>query len=57
MRTFSPASDLQTRQIVWAAFKNGVPVYSNGEPGTLSAVEIAGFYFRKYGEPLKPLRV
>jgi hypothetical protein len=57
MRTFSPASDLQTRQTVWALLKNGSPVCAKGEPGTLTAVEIAGFFFRKYGEDLKPLEI
>lgn len=57
MRTFSPACDLQSRQIVWALFKDGSPVCAKGEPGILTAVEIAGFYFRKYGQPLKPLAV
>ncbi len=57
MRTFSPASDLQTRQTVWAMLKNGSPVCAKGEPGTLTAVEIAGFFFRKYGEDLKPLEI
>lgn len=57
MRTFSPASDLQTRQIVWALLKNGSPVCAKGEPGILTAVEIAGFFFRKYGKDLKPLEI
>ena len=57
MRTFSPASDLQTRQIVWALLKNGSPVCAKGEPGILTAVEIAGFFFRKYGKDLKPLKI
>jgi hypothetical protein len=57
MRTFSPASDLQTRQTVWALLKNGSPVCAKGEPGILTAVEIAGFFFRKYGEDLKPLEI
>ena len=57
MRTFSPATDLNTRQLVWAYLKNGSPVCAKGEPGILTAVEIAGFYFKKYGEPLKPLAV
>lgn len=57
MQTFSPATDLRTRQLVWAYLKNGSPVCAKGEPGILTAVEIAGFYFKKYGEPLKPLEV
>lgn len=57
MRTFSPASDLHTRQMVWATLRNGEPVNVRNEPGILTAVEIAGFYFKKYGEPLKPLHV
>ena len=57
MRTFSPACDLQSRQLVWALLKNGSPVLQQGQPGILTAVEIAGFYFRKYGQPLKPLAV
>ena len=55
MRTFSPASDLHTRQTVWALLKNGSPVCAKGEPGILTAVEISAHYFKKYGEPLKPL--
>ena len=55
MRTFSPATDLQTRQTVWALLKNGSPVCAKGEPGILTAVEISAHYFKKYGEPLKPL--
>ena len=57
MRTFSPASDLQTRQTVWALLKNGSPVCAKGEPGILTAVEIAGFFFRKYGKDPKPLEI
>jgi hypothetical protein len=57
MRTFSPASDIATRQTVWAALKNGEPVKVRNEPGVLSAVEIAGFYFKKYGQAMKPLEV
>jgi hypothetical protein len=56
MRTFSPATDLRTRQLVWATFKNGVPVTRPGcEINTLTAVEISAHYINKYGEPLKPL--
>jgi hypothetical protein len=58
MRTFSPATDLRTRQTVWAVFNNGTPVAHAGcEITTLTAVEISAHYFKKYGEPLKPLAV
>jgi len=58
MRTFSPASDLRTRQLVWAVLKNGTSVTHAGcEITTLTAVEISAHYFKKYGEPLKPLAV
>ena len=58
MRTFSPATDLRTRQTVWAVLKNGTPVIHAGcEITTLTAVEISAHYFKKYGEPLKPLAV
>ena len=56
MRTFSPATDLRTRQTVWVTFKDGTPVTRPGcEITTLTAVEISAHYFKKYGEPLKPL--
>jgi hypothetical protein len=58
MRTFSPATDLHTRQTVWAVLKNGTPVTRQGcEITTLTAVEISAHYFNKYGTPLKPLAV
>jgi hypothetical protein len=40
-RTFSPACQIADRAIVWALFRNGVPVLQDGAPSTLSAVEIA----------------
>jgi hypothetical protein len=55
-RTFSPACQIADRAIVWALFRNGAPVLQDGAPSTLSAVEIAGHYHRKYGTPLKPLQ-
>jgi hypothetical protein len=43
---------------VWAVFNNGTPVAHAGcEITTLTAVEISAHYFKKYGEPLKPLAV
>jgi len=56
-RTFSPACQISDRALIWALLRNGSPVLQDGAPSTLSAVEIAGHYQRKYGQPLKPLAV
>jgi hypothetical protein len=55
-RTFSPACQIADQTLVWVLFRNGAPVLQDGAPATLSAVEIAGHYHRKYGQPLKPLQ-
>lgn len=56
IRTFSPACQISDRALVWALFRNGSPVLTEGAPAILSAVEIAGHYHRKYGQPLKALQ-
>jgi hypothetical protein len=48
--TFSPCSDLKTRQTRWAAFKGGAPAPAAPlEQVTLTAVEVAGWFGARYG--------
>lgn len=47
--TFSPASDLSTKNLVWVAYRDGIAVTVRGEILPLTAVQISGFYVRKYG--------
>jgi len=49
-RTFSPAINIETRQIEWAMYRAGVYV------GVSSAVEIAAYFREKYKKPLEGWR-
>jgi hypothetical protein len=44
-QSFCMASDLETRQTMWAAIHtNGTPIYVMNEPVVYSSVELAGHY-------------
>lgn len=47
MRSFSPCSDLQTRQVIWAMYSNGQYL------GFSSASLIANQYAKKYADDVK----
>jgi hypothetical protein len=49
-RTFSPAINIETRQIEWAMYRAGAYV------GVSSAVEIAAHFREKYKQPYEEWR-
>ena len=49
-RTFSPAINIETRQIEWAMYRGGAYV------GVSSAVEIAAHFREKYKQPYEDWR-
>jgi hypothetical protein len=48
MRTFSPAMNIQTRQVVWSCFKNGVQLMHNDEPQVHDSVFISAAFRDRY---------
>jgi hypothetical protein len=49
-RTFSPAINIETRQIEWAMYRAGAYV------GTSNAIEISAYFREKYKQPLEEWR-
>lgn len=54
MRSFSPATDLQTKQLVWSLFKNGEQVKTKDEPEVKSSAFYATAFAESYADDVKP---
>ena len=53
MRTFSPASDLETKQIVWSCFKFGKQLAYKDNAQVHDSVFLSGCFARRYDEDVK----
>jgi hypothetical protein len=53
MRTFSPASDLETKQIVWSCFKFGKQLVYKDNAQVHDSVFLSGCFARRYDEDVK----
>ena len=54
MRSFSPASDLETKKTVWSCFKNHQQMMSsNNEPQVHDSVFLAGCFADRYADDVK----
>lgn len=47
-RTFSPASDLETKQIVWSCFQGSKQMKIDSEPQVVDSVTLSGAYANRY---------
>jgi hypothetical protein len=56
-RTFSVCSDLQTKQLAWASYKNGELKCHNGQPIILQSYEIAAVFRDHYAGDVKKVTV
>jgi hypothetical protein len=54
MRTFHPAINLRTRQLVWSLHKNGTQVKTNEEPEVQSSAFYATLFADAYIDDVKP---
>ena len=57
MKTHIPATDLVTRQTLWASVKNDEQVKYKGEPVLLPAAELAGMYAHAYAHTARPMTI
>lgn len=52
-RTFSLCSDLETKQLAWACYKNGSLICQDGQPTVMQSYQIAGMFRDRYADDLK----
>jgi hypothetical protein len=52
-RTFSPATDLETKQIVWSCFQNGEQLKYNSEPQVHESFFLAACFHDRYVNDVK----
>jgi len=57
MKIHVPATDLVTRQTLWASVKNCEQVKYKGEPVVLSTAELAGMYAHAYAHTACPMTI
>ena len=55
MRSFIPATDIETKQIVWSCFKNGEQLKHNDEPQVHDSVFLASCFADRYSDDVKKL--
>ena len=53
MRTFSPASDLETKQIVWSCFNSGEQLMYKDSPHVHDSVFLSGAFADRYVDDVK----
>ncbi len=53
MRTFHPAMNLQTKQMVWSLFKNGEQVKTKEEPEVHTSAFYAGMFADAYANDVQ----
>ena len=53
MRTFSPASDLETKQIVWSCFKDNQQLMYKDAPQVHDSVFLSGAFADRYVDDVK----
>ena len=53
MRTFSPATDLETKQIVWSCFKNNQQLMYKDSPQVHDSAFLSGAFADRYADDVK----
>lgn len=53
MKSHFVTSNLETKQLEWVSYKNGELICYHGQPVTLTAVELSGFYRDKYSSDVQ----
>jgi hypothetical protein len=53
MRSYSPACDLETKQLVWSCFMFGKQLEGKGKIQVHSSVFLAGTFARRYDDEVK----
>ena len=56
-RSFRPCSDLQTKELLWAMYKNDQILSYQGEPTLFKSYELSGFYRDKYADNVKKVSI
>jgi hypothetical protein len=54
-RSFCPATDLQTKTIVWSFLQNGEQLKYNSEPQVHDSVFLSACFRDKYADDVKPV--
>lgn len=53
MQSYSPASDIETKQIVWSCFKFNQQLMHNEMPQVHDSVFLSGCFAERYAEEVK----